>query len=229
MPTDGNTQIDAGADREILEERAAACRKWVEAFGSGTVDADWEARLVRLVRNLNREIRDLPAYRRALLQAETCQPSTRPSRFQPLVETKRLRLGLLTLFRFSRVPIHDHPGAYGAQIVLVGRARVQQYDRLADQGPRSRLARLERRADRVLGANQGAAYTPKRLNIHELQASTPRCVVLTLMVHRPTPERRTWYFAVDAFGSGPRGLYARVRPGVPPEGNTSPDDRVDLR
>jgi len=231
--TEGKAKIDAGADRQILEARAAACRERIEAFdsgvGDGARDDAWEAHLVGLARELSREIRDLAPCREALFRAETCQPSARPSRFQPLLETQRLRLGLLTLFRFSRVPIHDHPGAYGAQIVLSGRARVQQYERLADQGPRSRLARLERRADRLLGAGQGAAYTPYRLNIHEFQASTPRCVLLNLMVRPPNPKRRTWYFAVDAFGSGPSGLYASVRPGAPPKRSTSRDDRPDLR
>lgn len=233
MLTEGNAKIDADADRRTLEAWATACRERVDAleagFGTGAGDDPWEAQLVGLARELNRGIRHLAPYREALLRAETCQPSARPSRFQPLVEAPGLRLGFLTLFRFSRVPIHDHPGAQGVQVVLTGRARVQQYEQLADERPRGRLARLERRADRLLGPDQGAAYTPKRLNIHELQASTPRCVLLNLVVRPPEPERRTWYFAVDAFGSGPLGLYARVRPGAPPKRAANAEDRPDLR
>lgn len=233
MLTESNAKIDAGADRQVLEAWSAACRERIDefeaGFGTGVGDDPWEAQLVGLARQLNRGIRHLAPYREALLRAETCQPSTRPSHFQALVETPGLRLGFLTLFRFSRVPIHDHPGALGVQVVLTGRARVQQYEQLVDERPRGRLARLERRADRLLGPDQGAAYTPKRLNIHELQASTPRCVLLNLVVRPPKPESRTWYFAVDAFGSGPRGLYARVRPGAPSKRAASAEDRPDLR
>ncbi len=233
MFTEETEEIDALADTRTLKDRAAACRERVETLAPVLAeaggDSDWEPTLIGLARELNLEIRDLAPYHQALLRARTCQPSSRPSRFQTLVETPGLRLGLLTLFRFSRVPIHDHPGCLGAQLVLAGRARVQQYEPAAEGGAQTRLARLERRSDRLLGAGQGAAYTPERLNLHEFQASTPRCVLLNLMVRPPNPERRTWYFAVDAFGSGPRGLYARVRPGAPPERTASPGDQPDLR
>ncbi len=167
--------------------------------------------LAQSVLDLSEELSSHREYRSAVEAASSCDPSeSQPWCFHLLSEAPVFRIGLLTLFRFAPIPIHDHPGAYGAQLVLSGKARVRQYERQGEPHRNPHIVTLDRVTDQELSAGDCSSYSDCDRNLHELDAMTNRCVLLSLMVHPHREAPRSWYFPAALYGRGRRGVYSRV-------------------
>ena len=165
---------------------------------------------------LHDDIRDHSGYREACERAHVCRPQRdKPRHYQLLAETAQVRVGILTLFRFSPICMHDHKGSHGAQLVLHGRSRMRQYDYVSDDERERRLVMLERRADRVIDKGDWVCYTPSQLNIHEFDVLSPRFVLFSVVFRPPAESSRSWFFSTDPFDSNGKRLYTRVKIGGP--------------
>jgi len=132
-----------------------------------------------------------------LAVAGRSRPSTvQPWGWHPLVETEALRAGLLVVYRFGRIPLHDHPGAHGAQRVVAGRVRIRQFEEQPRSKPSGNLRSLKLSVDRELGEGGTASFAPDKRNIHGLETEWPRAVLLTATALPRRDEERAWYYPV---------------------------------
>jgi hypothetical protein len=134
-----------------------------------------------------------------------------PWGWYPLIDTPILRVGLISLYRFFSIPLHDHPNAYGVHKVVSGKMRIRQYQFAPDLDRHHTLVSLERVSDRVLVKGESSTFTPSFRNLHELESDSSRCVVLSMMVNPYRPQDRSWYYQVPLTQSGNKGLYNRIR------------------
>lgn len=133
----------------------------------------------------------------ALEVVRAAQPSAvEPWIWHPLFETEAIRVGLLVVYRFGRIPLHDHPGAFGAQLVLSGRLRIKQFEQQASSGSSGGLKVLELSIDRELWEGETASYKPDAGNIHELEATQPSAVLFTATTPPYCDKERAWYYPV---------------------------------
>ena len=88
---------------------------------------------------------------------------------------------------------------------------MRQYDAVEQvQGSRLTVLRLLR--DRVLGKSETTVYTEDRANVHDLEATSPVCVLLNLVFEPFEEEARNWYFPVSPLRQqGEHLLATRVR------------------
>lgn len=113
-------------------------------------------------------------------------------------EDAQLRLELVKLRRHARIPLHDHPGSRGGQVVLSGAVRLRQFDPdPVERSEGSRLAVLRLLSDRVLGEGGTGVYTETQGNVHDLEAMSPVCVLLNLVLAPFPVHTRSWYFPVS--------------------------------
>lgn len=169
-------------------------------------------KLRQLLDDLETVLSDSEAYQYTVLAASVCLPEqNQPWRYHPLLDTSLLRAGLLTLFRFAPVPLHDHPGACGVQKVLSGKVRVGSYD-FGHQTEGSRhLVRLDQRATREITAGESTCYHRQSGNLHELASIAPRSVLLSLTFRPHQPQQRYWYFPAHGLPAGNQTLFNRLR------------------
>ena len=128
-----------------------------------------------------------------------------------LIDTPSLRVGLISLHRFSPIPVHDHPNTFGIQKIISGKARVRQYQLDANSNQDHSLISLEKVFDRVLIKGESSYFTPSLRNLHELESVSSQTVVLSLMANPYRPHERSWYYPVPMMGTGVTSLYNRVR------------------
>jgi hypothetical protein len=124
---------------------------------------------------------------------------THPWSWIPLIQIQQLNAGLLTTFRFSSQPIHDHPGSSGALLVIRGRIRIHRFN-YQDPGTYSQsILKLERLDSDTLSAGDTDGHTTNLANIHQLENETSRCLLLC-MHSPPIDERnRSWFLPVEPF------------------------------
>ena len=127
-----------------------------------------------------------------------------------LCETDLLRLELIKLRRFSNIPLHDHPRLSGGQVVLSGAVRIRQFNS-ETQAERGRLTVLRLVEDGSLRQGETAVYTRSWGNVHGLQAESPVCILLNLVLGPHAEIQRSWYFPVSPLRQRePRVLATRV-------------------
>ena len=132
-----------------------------------------------------------------LAAAARSPPSmVQPWGWLPLIETEALRVGLLVVYRFGRIPLHDHPCARGAQRVVAGRVRIRQLEEQAHSKPSGNLRSLKLAVDRELDEGGTASFTQDTLNIHGFETVSPRAVLLTATAPPHRDEERAWYYPV---------------------------------
>lgn len=174
-----------------LEEGATALLKAVDTEG------DVCSKLEQGVCSLYGHLALFGEFQAILTAAAGSRPSSvQPWGWYPLVETEALRLGLLVVHRFGRIPLHDHPGAHGAQCVISGRVRIQQFDEPPDSKLSGNLRSLKLAVDRELDEGGTASFAPDRRNIHGLEAVRPRAMLLSATVAPHRDARRAWFYPV---------------------------------
>jgi hypothetical protein len=127
----------------------------------------------------------------------------------PLIQIPQLHAGLLTTFRFSSQPIHDHPCSSGALLVIRGRIRIHRFNS-RDQGTYSQsILKLERLDSDTLSAGDTDGHTASLANIHQLENETSRCLLLCM--HSPPIEERdrSWFLPVEPFAKQMATLLVR--------------------
>lgn len=196
-------------DLEFLQQTTAAVAE-LGCVGGDSVNR-CEVELLQLLERIQSCLSVTDDYQQALRSAHHCSPrSDRPWRFNSLIDTPQLRVGLLTLFRFAAIPLHDHPGSCGVQWLLSGKVRVCNYDLEPGDKNGRRLVSLNRAVANEYQDGETASFHQQSGNLHEISSISARSVLLSLMV-RPYDERdRSWYFPVSPFSETPRGLFTRV-------------------
>ena len=121
-------------------------------------------------------------------------PTDQPWGWHPILDRGAMRIGLVVIYRFARIPLHDHPRAYGAQRVLIGRIGIRQFDDQPFRGPSGSLRSLKLVAERDLKEGDTASFAPESGNIHGLETTWPRAVLFTAAVSHPPHEQRSWYY-----------------------------------
>lgn len=178
-------------------------------------DSSQQCRSTELRRGAHRLHSELNIRRRyldALKDAAQFVPRDRQSwGCYPLIDTPTLRVGLISLYRFFSIPLHDHPNTYGVQKVLSGKVRIRQYQFVPDSSRNRTLVSLERVSERILGKGESSIFTPSFRNLHELEPGSSRCVVLSMMMNPYRPHDSSWYYPVPFTQSGNKGLYNRIK------------------
>ncbi len=133
----------------------------------------------------------------------------------PLVATESHRLSLLGIHPGKPIPLHDHPNAWGAQMILAGRAFVRQLDAGPEALDRSTLTYLQAVSEREYGVEDISTVTPGARNIHGLAATKGNAVLLSVQ-HRPgSGAGQSWFFPVDPLHPDePLLLCRRVKKGA---------------
>lgn len=169
-------------------------------------------RLQEAVGRVHENLHSAERFEAALQEARNTPPLIdQPWRFHLLAETARVRIGLLKIFRASPIPLHDHPGACGAQYLIAGRARIRQYDSKdgLEYGHRH-VVTLKQVVDEELTRGDCSAYLDNYLNFHEVESITPSSILLSLMVSMRQKNGRSWYFPADPFRNSSERIYTRV-------------------
>ena len=144
--------------------------------------------------------------------ANSCSPlENQPWNYYPLSSTALLQVGLITLFRFIPIPLHDHPGAYGALRILSGKVHIQQYQHSTDTNQQQSIVSLKRVASHNLSRDGNAAFQPDTGNLHDIKSLSRHSVLLSMMIHPYQPQERSWYFPMHFPGMGKERLYNRVQ------------------
>ncbi len=133
-------------------------------------------------------------------------------RWSRLIDDRRIRAGWLTFERGGSIPLHDHPGGAGAQLVVSGRVEVAQYDIAeAEAATRSRLRKfdlseLETVWTGSLEEGEAAFVTRQRGNIHRLTAPTGARLLEVFWEPYPTAAR-TWFVLTTPKPNAPDSLF----------------------
>lgn len=134
-----------------------------------------------------------PDYRLAL-DGCTERPHRRPGwDWDPLADLANIHAGLLTVHPGDPVPLHDHPGSRGVQLVVAGRIRMIQYRRERPPGTAEDTYILHPLARFDLQRGEAAFFTPAA-DVHGLTAHGERCVILNLLLDPYPAGSRGWYF-----------------------------------
>jgi len=138
-----------------------------------------------------------------ILNAIMVQDFQYPWIWQKVHEFQYCRVGLMKIFSSMSVPLHDHPGASGALLILDGCLRVSKYQHGSSVVKGfSSFKKLSHVSDDVLHRHDMTIYTHTLDNIHGLTSLSNSCVLLCFQ--SPVFEElvRSWYFSMGAGGSG---------------------------
>ena len=126
--------------------------------------------------------------------------------WQPYLDNRDVRIGLLTLDKNIPIPIHDHPGAVGMLVVLEGTVQINHYQLLNTvESDRFKTAQLQLLIEHEFSARQYAFILPNEGDIHSLESVTDSCVVLDMLLTPYDESQRRWYMPV----------VEEIKPGVP--------------
>ena len=173
--------------------------------------------LSKIACELHNKLNAFQKFQDAFMASNTSLPREhQPWRWYYLINTPLLQVGLITIYRFIPIPIHDHPGAYGVQRIISGKAHIRQYQHVSGIDPEQAIVSLKKVSDCKFAKDESATFTPLSGNLHKLESLTPRCILLSIMVHPYKPHDRSWYFPVALSSAGSERLYNRVRKRISP-------------
>jgi hypothetical protein len=155
-----------------------------------------------------------PNFRNRFLLCPEREDCDAPTWSQTLYESKSIRAGLLSVYRDTPVPLHDHPGSIGVTLVLSGVAKVE-YATIVDSANTQGLATLELIRVRERLPGQVCWFFEHDRNIHGIEAITASALLLVMHLPNIDAEKQNLYFPVN-----------ETRPD---EGNTFLANRVKLR
>ena len=144
--------------------------------------------------------------------ANTCPPlENQPWNYHPLYNTSLLQVGLITLYRFIPIPLHDHPGAYGAQRVISGKVHIRQFHKPSDSEQKQSIVSLKTMTSHNLNKDESTTFQPDTANLHEMKSLSRHSILLSMMIHPCQPRERSWYFPMSFPAAGRERLYNRVK------------------
>ena len=110
--------------------------------------------------------------------------------------------GLLCIDQDSPIPLHDHPGSIGIQMLLYGQLYLEQFDKQGAGCKSKRTASLRRSHTRHLTLGDISCFSPREGNVHRLRSESPRSIQLCLLIHPYEESARAWYFPLATDGTG---------------------------
>ena len=168
--------------------------------------------LLKSAYDLHQKLTEYHWFDNALTIAHSCSLiENRLWSYQHLNTTKLLQIGLLTLYHDTRVPLHDHPGAYGVQYVISGKVHIQQYQHASDIDTKQSITALEKVADNSLIKDEVSIFQPLVGNIHQLKSISKRSVLLSVVLHPNKAQERFWYFPIDGLPNSKEKFFSRVK------------------
>jgi len=149
-------------------------------------------------------------YARILASAASFLPGPgAPAFSMPLAVTPSHRLSLLGIHPTKPIPLHDHPEAWSAQMVVSGRTSIHHCNCLEN----STLPLLESVSVREFGPHGISSTTPAARNIHTLAANTANAVLLSIQTPPSDTVPRSWFFPLEP-SHRPRPLLRCRRIGI---------------
>ncbi|MCU7931283.1 MAG: hypothetical protein KZQ90_10810 [Candidatus Thiodiazotropha sp. (ex Codakia rugifera)] len=171
-----------------------------------------EQLLEQTVRYFYSQLADQHLFKQLVNGSVKAQPSlSSPCHWQTVAKTPEMMLGLLTVFHIAPIPLHDHPGSSGAQLVLSGQINIRQFEKNAAIDKNNTIVTLIGVADHDLGRDDCATYTPMTRNIHGMSAITTRCVLLSLQINPFDEFIRSLFFPLNIFKQDRIAYYRRLR------------------
>ena len=131
--------------------------------------------------------------------------------YQAFSKSKTYQIGLLTIYKSVKMPLHDHPGAFGVQYVISGEMRIQKYQYRNEMLEKKSIVALEKVADLQLSQGEFSSYQPVQENIHQLESLTERTILLSITVHPYKPRERSWYFPMNSPKELRENLFNRLQ------------------
>ncbi len=120
------------------------------------------------------------------------QDNVREPRWQPWLNERTVRAGILKMRAGTRYPAHDHPGSLAVSLVLAGRVIVTGFE--SPESPASgRVVHLLSLGRRLLRTGEFAMALPEYGNVQELSALTD-VALLDVAISRFRPPAHYWYF-----------------------------------
>lgn len=121
------------------------------------------------------------------------------------------KVGLLSIYKGTPVPLHDHPGARGVLMVLDGKAELERYNLMEkyQDSQSSGLVEMESCERRVLKPFDVTWFEETEGNIHGFEAKTDQCVLLKIQMPVQPVSSRSWYFPTCTFSEEHETVYAR--------------------
>ena len=129
----------------------------------------------------------------ALRKAEQSVANDRHWYCQRLIDNEQVQANLLTIYQGQPLPLHDHPGSNGMQLVISGKAHVRRYNLAQNVKSDHADVALIKIADRLLGMGEVDVFTSDRGNIHGMRAMSSRCIVLDITMPPSQHENASWY------------------------------------
>ncbi|MET0014250.1 MAG: hypothetical protein ABW085_03310 [Sedimenticola sp.] len=158
-----------------------------------------QERLVTATSELAAELNALAFFTGHLAEAQHQPPPLSiPWHYLQLYSSGIFRAGLLTCFRDTPVPLHDHPGGTGIQLLLKGRLEASIYSARRTQSANDRLVMLSHQHQALLGPGDHTLFTARN-NIHGLSSISSRSVLLSLQFKPERARQKTFYFPVNPF------------------------------
>jgi hypothetical protein len=118
----------------------------------------------------------------------------------PIHASRGHRYGVLHLGPDTRVPLHDHPGAYAVTLVLSGQLSIDAFSLHAEHGNR---ATLRHAWTRELRRGETAILDPWEVNLHRLGTSEKGASLLTAtFANGMALDNRRWYFEIRTTREG---------------------------
>ncbi|MCU7835783.1 MAG: hypothetical protein KZQ83_11110 [gamma proteobacterium symbiont of Taylorina sp.] len=131
--------------------------------------------------------------------------------YQHLSNTLFFQVGLITLYHFMPIPLHDHPGAYGAQQVVSGKVHIRQYHPVSRIELKQSIVSLKTVAEHHLNKDECAVFQPLHRNLHDISSFSQYAILLSMMIHPYKPEERSWYFPMELPENTQGKLYNRLK------------------
>lgn len=191
----------------LFSDRLAACNSSTDRLHQSNII------LLQSIAELYLILMEYQKFHDSIEAANTRLPlENQPWNYHPLSNTPLLRVGLITLYRFIPIPLHDHPGAYGAQRVVSGKVHIRQYHKPADvEHNQSSIVSLKTVATHNLNRDECTTFQPDTGNLHEIKSLSKRSILLSMMIHPYKPRERSWYFPMSFPLTDRERLYNRVK------------------
>jgi hypothetical protein len=210
-----NNMYSSSLKRNFASDACEVLSNGNEILGFSGFPADWDhdltafvesapspsrARdfLFRFANGLHRQLEQSSA---AYWQGDRGNLYNAPWSYTQLLATPDSLVGLLTIARQSKIPIHDHPGQWGVFRVLNGELHLRQVDRGRALDHAFTTFRLTMHGEQSLLRGNCAWLGPDHGNLHQLAAGVESVTILNVRTGSTVSEKQSIYVP---WGTDPR-------------------------